>query len=57
MIDLGPHAVFIVWSYLGVAILITLLVAYLVWDRNRVNARLRALEERGIRRRSGGTAE
>lgn len=54
MIDLGPHAAYIVWSYLGVAILVGLVIGYLVMDRRRVNARLKALDRRGVRRRSGG---
>ena len=56
MIDLGPHAVFIVWSYTGVAMLIAVLIGYVLWDARRVAAKLRALEERGIRRRSAGPA-
>jgi len=54
--DLGPHTTYIVWSYLGVAILIALVIAWVVWDRRRVTARLKALEARGVRRRSDGTA-
>ena len=56
MIDLGPHAGYIVMSYLGVAILVALVIGYAAWDRHRVDAKLRALEARGIRRRSDGTA-
>lgn len=50
--DLGPHAVFIIWAYLGVAVLIGALIAYVAWEARRVARRLEALEEKGIRRRS-----
>ena len=54
MIELGPHAAFIVWAYAGVAILIGALIGYVVWDGRRVRVRLKELEGRGVRRRSGG---
>jgi heme exporter protein D len=50
------HLVFIVWAYVGVAVLIAALIGYVVWDARRIAARLRALEEKGIRRRSAGSA-
>lgn len=56
MMELGPHAEFIIWAYAGVALLIAGLVCYLAWDARRVAARLRALDDRGIRRRSAGNA-
>jgi len=52
MIDLGPHAVFIVWSYLGVAIAVAVTIALTLIASRRTGARLAALEARGIRRRS-----
>ena len=52
MTDLGPHAVFIVWSYLGVAIAVVGAIAWTLVDARRTRARLAALEARGIRRRS-----
>ena len=52
MIDFGPHAGFIVWTYLGVAILLIGLIGWVAWDARRVRARLDALEARGVRRRS-----
>jgi len=52
MIDLGPHAVFIVWSYVGVALAVAALVAYTLIDARRTARKLEALEARGIRRRS-----
>lgn len=58
MMELGPHAAYIVGTYLGVALVIAGLIGWVAWDGHRVRARLRALEEQGIRRRSdiaGGT--
>jgi heme exporter protein D len=52
MIDLGPHAAYIVASYAGVAALIAALIAYVRWDARSVERRLKSLEARGIRRRS-----
>ena len=51
MIDLGPHADFIVWSYLGVAIAIAGLIAWTLWDARRVARRLAALEAAHPRKR------
>lgn len=55
MIDLGPHAVFIVWAYLGVFLMIFGLIGYVLGDARRVARRLAELEARGIRRRSART--
>jgi heme exporter protein D len=55
MIELGPHAPYIVWSYAGVALLLAILIGYVLWDARRVHARLRALQERGVRRRSAAS--
>ena len=52
MIDLGQHAEFIIWGYLGVAIGTLALVAWVLFDSRRVTARLKDLDARGIRRRS-----
>jgi len=52
MIDLGPHAVFIVAAYLGVFVAIGVLIALIVLDRRRVEKRLARLEAQGVRRRS-----
>ena len=54
MIDLGPHAAFIIWAFAGVAMLIGVLIGYVAWDARRVRARLKALEASGVRRRSAG---
>ena len=55
MIDLGPHAVFIIWAYIGVAIGVVGLLLYAALDARRINNRLKDLDNRGIRRRSAGT--
>ena len=56
MIDLGPHAVFIVSAYVGVVVVTLGLIAW-VWAQSaRIKSRLAALEAQGIRRRSSGTA-
>ncbi len=52
MIDLGQHAEFIIWGYAGALAVALGLVGYVLWDSRRVAARLKALEARGIRRRS-----
>jgi len=52
MIELGQHAEFIIWGYVGVAIAVAGLIGYVAWDGRRVRARLAALEARGVRRRS-----
>ena len=56
MIDLGPHAVFIVCAYVGVAVATLALIGWVWFESRRVKARLAALEAQGIRRRSAGTA-
>jgi hypothetical protein len=52
MIGEGAHIEFIAWAYVGVTVLTVALVAYVVWDSLRVDARLKALDKAGIRRRS-----
>ncbi len=52
MIELGPHAVYIVWSYLGVALAVAAAVTLTVLASRRTKTRLADLEARGIRRRS-----
>lgn len=51
MIDLGPHAVFIVWAYLGVALAVAGLLAWTLIDARRTARRLQALEAQAPRRR------
>lgn len=56
MIDLGPHAVFIVWAYIGVALAVAGLIAYALADAARTTRKLDALQASGVRRRSAGPA-
>tara|TARA_R110002020_G_scaffold220742_10_gene428660 strand:+ start:312 stop:485 length:174 start_codon:yes stop_codon:yes gene_type:complete len=51
MIDLGPHAVFIIWAYLGVGLGVLGLLAWTLLDARTTAARLAALEARAPRRR------
>ncbi len=44
MIDLGPHAAFILWAYLGVFCAIAGLVGWTVYDAHRTAKKLAALE-------------
>ena len=55
MIDLGTHAEYIIWGYVGVAIVTVALIAYVRWDSRRVAAKLAALDAQGIRRRSASS--
>ena len=52
MPDLGPHAVFIVTAYTGVALVTAALIAWVAWSSANVKRRLAALEAQGVRRRS-----
>jgi heme exporter protein D len=46
MIDLGPHAAFIIWAYAGVAVGVAGLIAWTLFDARRTARRLAALEQR-----------
>ena len=46
MIDLGPHAVFIVWAYIGVATGVAGLIAWTILDARVTARKLAALEAR-----------
>ncbi|QQR36626.1 heme exporter protein CcmD [Devosia oryziradicis] len=46
MIDLGPHAVFIVWAYIGVALGVAGLIGWTLVDARATAKRLAALETR-----------
>jgi heme exporter protein D len=56
MPDLGPHAVFIIWAYIGVAVASIALIAWVALRSRRVHTRLATLEAQGVRRRSDGPA-
>jgi heme exporter protein D len=56
MIELGPYADYILWAYAGATLLVLALVGWVVYDARRVARKLKALEARGIRRRSAGSA-
>lgn len=53
MMSLGPYTSFIVASYLLVAAVVLLLIGWIAIDHRRVRAKLHALENAGIARRSG----
>lgn len=55
MIDLGPHASFIISAYIGVALVTLGLIVVAVLDSVRQKQRLAELEAKGIRRRSAST--
>tara|TARA_R110002124_G_scaffold109676_10_gene262848 strand:+ start:14079 stop:14252 length:174 start_codon:yes stop_codon:yes gene_type:complete len=50
MIDLGPHAVFIIWAYIGVALGVGGLIAWTMLDARATARKLAALEARAPRR-------
>ena len=52
MIDLGKHAVFIWSSYAAVAVVLVGLIAWLIAEGRRYEARLKDFEARGVGRRS-----
>jgi len=52
MIDLGPHAVFIIWAYLGVAIAVGVLIAWTLYDAASTDRKLTRLEASKPRRRA-----
>lgn len=52
MIDLGPHAVFIVWAYLGVAIGVAGVIGWTLADARSTARKLAALEAGRPRRRA-----
>ncbi len=46
MIDLGPHAVFIVWAYIGVALGVAGLIGWTLVDARSTAKKLASLETR-----------
>ncbi len=53
---LGPYASFIVTSYALVMAVVLMMVAWIILDYRRQQARLRELEASGVVRRSGRSA-
>jgi heme exporter protein D len=54
--SLGPYAPFIVTSYLLVALVVSMLIAWIAIDYRRQKERLHELDASGIVRRSGRSA-
>ena len=54
--SLGPYASFIVTSYALVTAVVLVMIAWIILDYRRQQARLRELEASGVTRRSGRTA-
>ncbi len=54
--DLGPYTSFIATSYIAAALVVALLIGWIAIDYRTQKARLRALEDSGVSRRSGRTA-
>ncbi|GHA24175.1 hypothetical protein GCM10007989_19790 [Devosia pacifica] len=50
--DLGPHAVFIIAAYLGVATVVAALIGYRTFEARSVSRRLSLLEEASGRKRA-----
>ncbi|HEY8576511.1 MAG TPA: heme exporter protein CcmD [Devosia sp.] len=46
MIDLGPHATYIVWAYIGVALGLLALIGWTLHDARVTARKLQALEAR-----------
>ncbi len=53
MMDLGPHAVFIVAAYVIVAMVVLGLIVWVLGDYSAQRRLLADLEARGVTRRSG----
>ena len=54
--SLGPYTSFIVTSYLMVALVIAILIAWVAADYRGQRQRLREFEDSGVARRSGRSA-
>jgi len=50
VIDLGPHAVFIVWAYVGVALGVGGLIGWTLFDARATTKKLGSLEARRSRK-------
>jgi hypothetical protein len=56
MINQNSENVFIIWAYVGVVVGVLALIGWAIFDSRRIAARLKALEDKGVRRRSAGNA-
>lgn len=52
MIDLGPHAIFIISAYSGVTIVTLGLILWVLLNSKKQQSRLADLDARGFKRRS-----
>ena len=52
MINLGPHAIFIISSYVGAFLVTAILIIWVWMNSKKQQARLDDLQRMGIRRRS-----
>jgi len=52
MIDLGPHAIFIISSYIGAFFVTFAMIAWVWMNSKKQQARLADLQSKGIYRRS-----
>ena len=57
MMDLGPHAPFIIASYAMAALVIVCLIAWVLADYDAQRRQLSNLEARGATRRSAGLSK
>jgi heme exporter protein D len=57
MLDLGPHADFIITAYAVAALVVALLIGWVAVDHQVQKRRLASLEARGIARRSDRAIE
>jgi heme exporter protein D len=55
--DLGPHAPFIISAYAAMIVVLSGLIAWLVFDGWRQAKALEALEARGVTRRSAAAKD
>jgi len=57
IINLGPHAAFIIAAYVVAVMVIAALIAWIMLDHRAQKRRLDALEARGVTRRSDRSIE
>jgi heme exporter protein D len=50
--DLGPHAAFVVSSYVAAVIIVLALIGWILLDHRALKRTLASLEEQGVTRRS-----